>query len=202
MQPKRYKKMTTNNKTIVFDIDGVLADFEGAFCEKFGYSNRNFIDLVSRYPEKEQEILKFISDTSSYEDLEPIFGGGVLLAQARQKGYKVVLLTSRPLWTKEVTEEWLKKYWFDYDDLYFAITKVAAINIMNDPKGAKKYNVVAIVDDIPGNIFGLPDGVFGVLWEQPWNADYYPKVRYSYSEMRTEIKFDTGSGWVDFWKGK
>ena len=77
MQPKRYRKMVQNNKTIVFDIDGVLADFEGAFCKKFGYSNRNFADLVARYPEKEQEILKFISDVSSYEDLEPIFGGMV-----------------------------------------------------------------------------------------------------------------------------
>ena len=194
--------MKKNNKAIVFDVDGVLADFDGEFCKKFGYSNRNFIDLVARYPEKEQEILKFISDVSSYEDLEPIFGGMVLLAQAKQRGYRVVLLTSRPLWTKEVTENWLKRYFYEYDALYFAINKVDAINIMNDPKGAKKYEVVAIVDDIPANIFGLPEGVFGVLWGQPWNLDYCPQARYSYHEMRTEIKFDTGSRWVDFWKGK
>lgn len=191
--------MKKNNKTIVFDIDGVLADFEGSFCYIFGEERRNLTDLTQRYPEKAFEISEFINSIDTYVDLSPIFGGWALTNQVRDHGYKVVLLTSRPYWVREVTEEWLQKYNFIYDALYFTQDKAKAIEIMNS---SNKFQVVALIDDLPRNIANLPKGVFGSLWEQPWNEGYYPKVRYALSSMRTEMKFDTGSEWVDFWKGK
>lgn len=191
--------MKKSNKAFVFDIDGVLADFEGSFCYIFGEESRNLPDLTQRYPEKAFEITEFINSINTYVDLSPIFGGWVLTNQVRDHGYKVVLLTSRPYWVREVTEKWLQKYNFIYDALYFTQDKSRAIEILNS---SNKYQVVVLIDDLPHNIANLPKGVFGALWEQPWNKDYYPKVSYTLSSMRTEMKFGPESGWVDFWKGK
>lgn len=187
------------SKAIVFDIDGVLADFEYSFCEKFGNEHRDYTNLSERYPEQSELVDEFISSPYTYSDLEPIFGGWVLLNQARDRGYKIILMTSRPLGTRAITEQWLKQYNTYYDDLFFTKNKAEAIRTMNS-RGRSK--IIALIDDLPVNFEKLPKGVSGISWEQPWNSDYYPKARYLISTMQVEIKLDTASPWVNFWTGK
>lgn len=187
------------SKAIVFDIDGLLAAFELSFCEKFGYGNRDYTNLAERYPEQSDLVEEFIASHHTYEDLEPIFGGFVLLGTAKEKGYKIILMTSRPFGTKEVTAQWLQRYSVVYDELFYTKNKAEAIRIMNERGNPK---IVSLVDDLPVNFEGLPKGVTGISWEQPWNEDYYPKARYNFDDMLVEIKLDTVSPWVNFWTGK
>lgn len=190
------------SKAIVFDIDGVLADFEWAFCDKFGYNHRDYTNLMERYPEQRDVIEEFITDPGTYADLMPIFGGTVLLFSAWEKGYRIYLMTSRPFNSRDVTNRWLKYYNLYYDELIFTKNKAEAIQVLNDPRRLEPANIVTLIDDLPANFENLPRGVVGLSWEQPWNSDYYPKVRYHSSTMLLEVKRDTVSPWVNFWTGK
>ena len=66
------------NKQVVVDIDGVLADFEGAFVKTFGDDRRELESLEARYPSRSRSINEFVYDPHTYIHLEPIpLGRGV-----------------------------------------------------------------------------------------------------------------------------
>lgn len=185
-------------QTVLVDMDGVIADFEGAFCDAFGYENRELASLTARYPQVPSDLIEeFVNTPSNYADLLPIFGGAVLLPSVlKQRGYYVVILTSRPKHLAEVTKEWLEGYSIEYNEIWYAPNKGIAIQEFNTMYPGRRGFL--LIDDIVSNFNGLPESVQGVAWAQPWNEGYFPSMRYNDERMRLEVKTDTVSDWAKF----
>lgn len=187
------------NKTLFVDIDGVVADFEGEFCERFGYDHRDYQNLHRRYPNVDRDIIdEFIQSSNTYQRLIPHFGGILLVNQAREDGFYVVLLTSRPKGTEEVTRLWLESYDVQYNELWFGRNKGLEIQDFN--KMYPSRPVLALIDDIPSYFAQLPDGVLGIAWDQPWNKEYFPRMRYNEEKMQIEVQTDTVSEYISWRK--
>lgn len=184
---------------VFFDIDGVLADFEGEFCERFGYDNRGVVELEKRYSTVDPGLVaEFIESASSYENLSPIFGGRVLLDQCRTRGYKIVLVTSRPQAAKNVTITWLEKYNITYNELIFTKDKLSAILAYKNKN--QHIPVEMLVDDLPTNLHrAKTSGVIPLCWEQEWNSWYYPKARYNVCHYIIEVQTHEGAKWRALW---
>lgn len=185
-------------QTVFVDIDGVMANTEDEFCERFGYENRNLHNLFDRVPNVDPALIEeFLQSPETYEKLVPIFGGAILLPTIlRNRGYYVVLMTSRPRKLAEVTREWLEGYDIQYNELWFAPNKQIAIGEFN--RMYPKRRGLLLIDDTVSNLVGLPDGVVGVAWSQLWNLDYWPRMRYNEEVMRLEIMESQDGKWEKF----
>jgi hypothetical protein len=193
--------MKTNNISVGVDLDGVVFDFEGEFCERFGYDNRHLFDLYKRYPEVDPELInEFIHNPATYADLAPIFGGILLVNHARRLGFNVVILTSRPKEVAEVTKGVLEHYDVKYNDLVYAYDKKSAIENYNTIYC--RYPIKMLVDDRIVHLESLPTGVIGIAWEQPWNEGYYPRARYNPDNMKIEICDTVSNNWKEFWRNE
>ena len=171
--------------TVMVDIDGVLADFEGKFCDAFGEDNRHLYSLESRYPDLDPELVKeFVRNPESYADLSPIFGGLLYCRQAHQRGWYVLLMTSRDKSLREVTKSWLHKYSVVYHELVFSKNKREAVkdfDILHP-----EYPVRIVVDDSVSVLQSMPEK-YGVAWNQLWNFGYFPFMYYDNSQMKLMI---------------
>lgn len=187
----------------VFDIDGVLADFEERFCESFGDGYRHIYSLEARYPSVDPQLVEeFVNNPENYRDLTPIFGGNLLLTQVKLRGYYIVLMTSRPRTLKNVTVDWLKIYNVHYNELVFSRNKVETLRefaAMNASLPLKLF-----VDDSVSTLERVkkeyPIGsVVCLAWGQPWNEGYYPRLRYNEEAMKVEANVGNGK-WKWIWE--
>lgn len=88
-------------KAIVLDIDGVLANFVGAFQKKFG------VPLKGAEWEISADQWRAIKqDDGFWRDMEPL-AGATVLARMSPLPDEYFLLTSRPQYTKNATFDWL-----------------------------------------------------------------------------------------------
>lgn len=189
-----------NGYTIAIDIDGVLFDFEEFFCERFGFDNRHMENLKMRYPKVPPSLIdEFVENPGTYENLSPIFGGmSCLLNQAKRMGFYVLLLTGRPKHLKDVTQASLDRYHASYHEIRYSQSKSLAIQEYNELFPFRPISL--LIDDLAPNLVGLPVGVAGLAWEQPWNDGYFPRARYNHEMMRLEIKENANDTWKQFWK--
>lgn len=180
---------------MAFDLDGVIFDFEDAFCQAFGPNNRHMYDLWNRYPDVDRDlIMEWVKSPSTYADLLPNFGGIAALHTAQSLGFDVLFLTSRPECTNNVTQMSLEFYSLGHIPLMFTRNKTAFIIHHNQ---TSLHPIRILVDDCADNLIGLPSGVVGLCWEQPWNEGVYPRARYNAELMRVEVKADTESKWKE-----
>lgn len=180
------------NSTICCDMDGVLADFEGSFRERFGSNNRHLVSLHARYPEVEKEIIdEFCTDPDTYANLIPFFGGAVLTARAQLSRNKVIILTSRPEHLKEVTISWLKKYGIQYDQCVFAKDKPQFIQQYNELHPNRPIS--CLIDDVVSNFINLE--IPAIAWAQPWNSWWYPRATYNNEWMEIVYSSKMGDDW-------
>lgn len=169
--------------TIAVDIDGVIADFEGKFCEDFGDQNRHLYSLEARYPELDPQLInEYVANPENYRDLAPIFGGILFCHQAHQRGWFVLLVTSRNVALRDVTKMWLDRYGVVYDDLLFAKNKMEALEDYNFINPSRKVQIV--VDDSEAVLESMEDKYYCVAWSQPWNLTWYPRIWYSGEYMK------------------
>jgi hypothetical protein len=117
-----------------------------------------------------------------------------------QLGFKVILLTSRPDATKEVTIKALERYGIAYHELIFAKNKSELIREYNEIY--TNFPIIALIDDGIGYLENLPTGVVGIAWEQPWNDGYYPRARYNPESMKLEICDTVSSNWKEMWRNE
>lgn len=189
-------KKIKKQRVAIFDIDGVLANFEEKFCEAFGNKNRHLYDLFARYPELDESLLiEWLGDEENYKDLNPIFGGISLLNDLKSKGYYILLITSRPKSLQKVTTDWLKKYYLDYDELFFGKDKVEVTKSFQHLNDNKKVSIF-IDDHLPTlramrESFKFPC----VCWSQPWNTwdSYYPQAIHNQETFKIEINMGDGN---------
>jgi len=149
-------------RDIVLDLDGVCADFEGAFCKKFGWDNREFVKLERRYPECEEEIGWFSQASKTYRDLEVMDVGARIARFCENEKMDIHVVTSRPIYTTQTTGEWLKVNKIPFK--YLSVTNGVKLGII------ERINPLFIVDDLlnvvePCASVGIPS----FLIDHPWN---------------------------------
>jgi len=157
------------NKSIVLDIDGVLANFEKRFCAVFGNKNRDSFCLEDRYPERTKDIQNFVKNSATYESLEPLEIGQAFCRWAQDNKFDIHIVSSRPAFTERTTGVWLKYY-----DIPFHFLSVD--DEWRNPKidRIRKINPVFAVDDslwLCKNCayYGIPS----FLIDYPWNQSRY-----------------------------
>lgn len=183
--------------TIAVDIDGVLANFEKQFCEDFGYDNRLTYSLEERYPQIDPEIIReYVANPEVYKDLEPIFGGLMFCRQAHQRGWYILLVTSRDKKLREVTRNWLARYGAVYNEIIFTKNKREAILDYDNINASRPVSIV--VDDSPDVLESMPEK-YGVAWNQPWNFNYYPVMLYNDQDFKLKVQEDFGKPWKWIW---
>jgi len=153
------------DKSVVIDIDGVCADFEKAFCEKYGWNNRHLVSLEERYLNREEEIREFVISPETYENLEIIENGKKLANFFHYEGYKVFLISARPANTHLVTFSWLKKHKIIFDFMHVG-DKLNRIKILQPS---------FVVDDLLSVCEYVSDelNIPSFLIDYPWNQQKY-----------------------------
>jgi len=189
-------------KVAIFDIDGVLADFEGAFCEAFGNANRHLYSLTSRYPEVDPDLIsEWVNDPENYKNLNLIFGGITLLNQLKAKGLKVYLLTSRPEHLTNVTKHWLRIYNIEYYGLMLGcLNKSDTVGRL----ASILFDVQMFVDDSVKTLQEVrktSPNIVSLAWAQPWNEGYFPRATYDREKMKVMVNMGDGN-WKWIWSKK
>lgn len=149
------------NRKVVVDIDGVLANFEGAFCETFGYERRELVSLESRYPEHARKIVEFINDPFVYKALKPLQIGLDIIAFLVKKGFDIHVVTGRPFGMEGVTRRWLQQNDIQFDTLTLDTHKTGCIALLKP--------LVAIDDLFSVHTALLGANVPVIVVAHPWN---------------------------------
>lgn len=170
------------DRAVVFDIDGVLADFEGQVDRElhrvFGRladTNRSLYRFEDRY-EGNLAILSYAQELTQnpnfYYGLPVIEGAIELVNTLSNMGYFPWFITSRPSLAKGFTKRWLIKH---------LGTDVFALACGISDK-AKYIESIAetfefIVEDSPGQKEELEAiGCNVLIWSQPWNERLFPRL--------------------------
>lgn len=149
------------NKNVVVDIDGVLANFEFAFCEKFGNERRELVSLQSRYPSEARKITEFINDGFMYKDLEPIQLGLDICEWLNDNGFEVSIVTARPFGLESVTRDWLKRHSVNFMSFVSDVHKTGRICLMKP--------LCAVDDLFSVHKALLCHNIPTIIVAQPWN---------------------------------
>jgi len=157
------------NKKVVVDIDGVLADFEGAFCQEFGYDRRELVSLESRYPNKARAIGRFIEDLFSYQDLAPLELGMQIVDYLNRYRFDVHIVSARPWGSEIATRDWLKRHGVKFETLHVSRQKTGQI--------ANIHPLCAVDDLFSVHTALLKHNIPTIIVANPWN-------RYSAESLR------------------
>lgn len=152
------------DKIACLDIDGVLADFESAFAERFGWERRDLVELEERYPSKSYEIDLFVNSTRTYENLNIVQLGVDIANFLCRKGFDIHIVSSRPSYTSQISGLWLKQNKIPFHYLSVGITHKVGYYMSLHPS--------IVVEDMVDIAIGV--GRFGVhsfLINQPWNEN-------------------------------
>ena len=165
----------------VFDIDGVVADFNELLVDICGEGRGlGFYNLDDRYDgETLARAWEIQNDANYYYPLKAIVEGIEFVKDTLRRGYEVLFLTSRPDVgsMKSFTKRWLQRELrlagVDYErtlGVQFVLNKSLHLETF-------KKDILFFVDDNPEEIHeaklcGIP--VFS--WEQPWNEKVFPKL--------------------------
>ena len=161
-----------NKKIILVDMDGVLADFEGRFLEKWRrkFLNHPHVSLEEDYPDGlKKEVESIFSAPGFFENLNIISGGKESLAKMQALGHKVFICTS-PISKYENCV--LEKYHWISKNLGYEWTKKMIVT--------KDKTLVfgdILIDDKPEQI-GLKTPAWKhVLFDAPYNKHIKTKLR-------------------------
>lgn len=149
------------NRKVVVDMDGVLADFEGAFCLEFGYDKRELVSLEARYPNKARSIVKFINDGFVYANLNPIQLGLDICEWLNDNDYDVSIVTGRPFGFDSINRDWLKRHGAKFSSYVSEIPKTGKIvnmqplcaidDLFSVQQALSRHNIATIIIAHPWN---------------------------------------------------
>lgn len=150
------------------DMDGVLADFSGSWRRLY---EEQYGPIPPTPPTWDGflEVTHFDTSEQFFDWLEHheecVFGtatpdllGISALAELEQRGFEIILITSKPDWAVESTREWIKKWEVPHSELHISYDK-------------SKIPCAAYLDDGPHNIIDFVKNTDAVVcrWVQPWN---------------------------------
>jgi len=149
-------------KIAAIDVDGVLADFEDAFCRKFGYHNRQIVDLEKRYPGRADDIDLFVKASRTYEYLNILPLGVEIVRFLNREGFNIHIVSSRPEYCTQITGLWLKQ-----NKIPFHYLSVGVVNKVGAYMNLQPALVVEDILYIASSLAGL--GIHSFLMDHPWN---------------------------------
>jgi len=167
---RRYPEMDDRKthyamKRYALDIDGVLADFSGAWIKRLGVDKPRADHWLFSYKIDYEAWMAICEDETFWANLEPLCKPEDILFDP------VCYVTARPI-PKEWTEQWLEKNGFPCNEV---------IVIDSDHKGnhgskvqiLKDRNVEIYVDDKIEHFVEISNaGIFCYLFDQPYNRKY------------------------------
>jgi len=150
------------NKSVILDMDGVLADFEGAFCEEFGYNSRHLTSIEERYPEYEDDIELFVLSSATYDKLDVVPLGMKIAKWCHEREFDIYILSARPYYTVQSTGLWLKRNGIPFHFL--------EVGVQSKIQSIIRINPLFVVDDML-NVCTDCDKfqVYSMLIDWPWN---------------------------------
>lgn len=147
---------------VVIDLDGVVYDFERAFCEKFGWEHRELFKLEERYPDKSVEIELFSTSGRTYRELCVMEDGGKITRFCQNAGHTINIISSRPFYMKELTREALLKDKIPFHKL--------EVGVMHKIFKIKQLKPLFVVDDMLSVVEECAEvGIPSFLVDHPWN---------------------------------
>lgn len=161
------------NKKVVFDLDGVLADFESKFCNKFGWDRREEYSLERRYPSYKDDIDEFVNSPSTYSCLDTVSIGIEIINFLYFKNWDISIVSYRPDDSFGVTFSWLKN------------NKIPFISLSCERKRdkidrIKNISPIFVVEDsgkVADELKNISIPV--ILIAQPWNRNFsgnHPRI--------------------------
>lgn len=195
-------KMTEETKVVVFDIDGVVANYDKTYREFLevvcglsdGGTDKNSYSYYKKYgitkAEEEKYNAEFIQ-TGGFKRLESYKGVIELISHIKSQGVKVVLLTARPSWVYNRlvldTFQWLNNEGVKYDLLLWDKDKSESMIKYIFPA-----NVLYFIEDRDKHALEISHlGVDVLLVDKPYNVNMpnseFIKRVYSVSEIKKLI---------------
>ncbi len=174
------------NKLVVFDIDGVVADFEwklvktlaGEFPGNDDFTaNRDKFKLESRYTgEVLRRAKQLTADPNFYYDMNHVSGAFSFVTDLVDNGFSVMFYSSRPTYMNNVTRRWLhKEFGWYFENSFGVFVGVRDKSFfLSELTGS---TIEFVVEDNPEEIQTLKSNGFTVLtWENPWNEGIFPRL--------------------------
>ena len=161
--------------TVGIDLDGVLGDQVADVLPRI--KRRLGIDLAwehiteFRLPlgssDLAGEILLAQQDPDYLLDM-PVHPGAVDLVNELRRRYRVLLVTARPDVSRTLTERWLERPAFSFDDVISATEEQKSL-----------YGADVLIDDYTNNVkeFLERSSGLGILVDRPWNRVDRIKLR-------------------------
>lgn len=169
-------------KTVVFDIDGVLAEFEpylvaclenefGSLATK-GRNMYHFQERFAEYPYILEKAEGIQADPNIYYCLEPNPAAVKLVCSLIELGYGVLYVSARPKYTETYTRRWLEKHTGCYKH-----SLGLWCGIENKADYLSDIDVDFVVEDSPDQIQRLREfGIPYLCWGQEWNSGIFPRL--------------------------
>lgn len=162
--------MSHQRLEVVLDIDGVLADFEGYFCETFGEAHRDRVGLQARYPEQKEKIIRFVNSPETYRYLDALQVGLDIAQWLSFEGISVHIVTSRPVGSHLVTQEWLHKFHVPFTSITTKKDKVAFIRSLKPALAVD--DIISVANEL------YQSDIPTILVRHPWNdTPFHPRIR-------------------------
>lgn len=143
--------------SIYIDMDDVLTESYQTFINvlerEFGktarYSQITSFDLQESFgltPEEYEHFFECIHDPEEMIRHVPVEGARKMIADWHDKGYRICIMTGRPLDTKDVSIEWLDLHGFIYDSFsivnkYGRNSSEGGISISLETLSTKRFNL-------------------------------------------------------------
>ncbi|WP_028991443.1 5' nucleotidase, NT5C type [Thermoanaerobacter thermocopriae] len=142
---------TMEGKIIAVDIDNTLANVNSEL-EKRGYSTN-----VYPHPELTEKFWETLEGITTLYNAKPIFSTIKTVNTFINFGAEVVIVTSRNIKLKKLTEDWIKRYFKNEPEIYFTKEKHqldADVYFEDDPAQIKTLitiNKTVIIPEWPYN---------------------------------------------------
>ena len=171
-------------QTIAIDLDSVLADVMIVWIDEYNKINKTNIkksditewDIHKILPISKKKSTSLFTNTwvKRWEEI-PLTkkNNPDVINDIKRKGYRISIITKRERNTIPFVSFWLDKNKIIYDEIVFVFD--------NQPK--MKYPFDLLIDDSPDNLRNLQYPKKGIIYDQPWNKNFYCKRISSLDEI-------------------
>jgi 5'(3')-deoxyribonucleotidase len=171
-------KVTEVVRTVAIDVDSVLADVMLVWTDEYSKQSKTKItkkeitrwDIPTILPIPPDQVYRYFSHVwkHRWREIPPTEQDiGDVTKRIHRKGYRISIITKRERPTAPYVAMWLDLHRIYADELLFVYDAV--------PKANYPFDV--LIDDAPKNLADIVAPKSAILFNQPWNKDFYWPVR-------------------------
>lgn len=176
-------------KIIAVDMDEVLCETLDALLEKWNNKMNNVyiekhefhsydwneVEKLNLTREEAIDVYRDFMDEDKHESIKPVKWAKEKLLELKGKWYKLFVVTARPEHQKDITTQWLNKYFEDmFDDIIFACYDLKWIRKNKSEICKDIWADIMIEDNLHYSIDTSNSGVLTYIIDKPWNKRYCP----------------------------